>query len=213
MPPADTRANMVCAAVIPRYNTPMRDYRSFDISPASARAFTVEKGKTVRVIDAGGGQAGDLVAFSVFDLAVYLGQARSRVENRTVRPGAGHILYSATQPPVPLLTITEAGAGALDLLYTPCCRWALRQRFQRDADGCHELLLAALAPWQLETIPDPLNLFFSVTVAEDGGMAIAPSPSRPGDAVAFRAEMDLLLAISTCPVSRGGEGYRVETYR
>mgnify|MGYP001367864650 FL=1 len=117
-----------------------------------------------------------------------------------------------------LLTITEDTARALDLLYPACCRWALRERFNVDGDGCLEHLAEALAPWQIEprAIPDPLNLFFAVAVGEGGALTLSPPPSRPGDAVALCAEMDVLLAVSTCAVPRPGReasGYTVEIYR
>jgi uncharacterized protein YcgI (DUF1989 family) len=36
---------------------------------------------------------------------------------------------------------------------------------------------------------------------EDGRLAIAPPRSRPGDSIVLRAEMDLAIAVSSCPAS------------
>jgi uncharacterized protein YcgI (DUF1989 family) len=44
-----------------------------------------------------------------------------------------------------------------------------------------------------------LNFFMSVPVLPDGAMAIVNGHSKPGDSVALRAEMDVLIALSNCP--------------
>jgi len=45
-----------------------------------------------------------------------------------------------------------------------------------------------------------LNLFMNVPVAPDGSFKILPPASRPGDAVVLKAEMDCVVALSSCPV-------------
>jgi uncharacterized protein YcgI (DUF1989 family) len=180
--------------------------QQIEVPPMSARAFTVARGQRVRIIDVAGGQPGDLVAFHAHDLQERFSQARTRVENRTCRIGAGHQLWTNAQPPRVMLSVTgDTGAGH-DLLYTPCCRYALEKRFGVSRDGCLEHLLQALAPWKIGTgqIPDPLNLFFSVDLAADGSLTIAAPRSRPGDYLELRAELDALVAVSTCSVPIAG---------
>jgi len=188
--------------------------RRITIPPASARAFSVARGETLRIIDVEGGQPGDLVAFNDRDLSEWFSQARTRVENRSVTVTAGHRLWSNAQPPAVMFTITEDTAGGHDLLYTPCCRYALEKRFHVSRDGCLENLVRALSPWGLteRNLPDPLNLFFHVGIAENGGMTILPAPSRAGDYVALGAEMDCLIAVAACAVPRAkkNSGYLVQ---
>jgi len=189
-----------------------------DVEAKSARAVELAAGRTLRIVDVAGGQPGDLVAFNRHDLTEQFSQSRTRVENRNCRPGVGHGLWSNLQPPRVMLTITRDSTNAgHDLLYAPCCRYALAKRFGVQRDGCLENLAAALAPWGLSwrQVPDPLNLFFSVSVAPDGSLAIAEPRSRPGDCVELRAEMDCLVAVSTCAVPNTGRensGYQLEIF-
>jgi hypothetical protein len=183
----------------------------------SARAFTVSAGQRVRIVDVAGGQPGDLVAFNAHDLAERFSQARTRVENRTCRVRAGHQLWSEAQPPRVMFSITDATVGDHDLLYTPCCRYALAKRFGVSRDGCLEHLAVALAPWRISIaqVPDPLNLFFHVEVNTDGSLRIGTPSSRPGDVVELRAEMDALIAVSTCSVpipGRDNSPYTIEVW-
>ena len=103
-----------------------------------------------------------------------------------------------------MLSVTADTSGGHDLLYTPCCRWALEKRFGVSRDGCVEHLVEALAPWGITAaaMPDPLNLFFTVSVAPDGAMTILPSRSAAGSYIELKSEMDCLLAVATCAVPR-----------
>jgi uncharacterized protein YcgI (DUF1989 family) len=188
---------------------------AFRIDPRSAKAFPVLKGQVLRIIDIAGGQPGDLVAYNLEDMRERFSQARTRVENRRWRITAGHRLWSNAQPPRVMFSVTEDTAGDHDLLFSPCCRYALELRFGVSRDGCLEHLAGALAPHGviLAEVPDPLSLFFSVTVAPDGTMAIGEHRSGPGDLLALRAEIDCLVAISTCSVpiaGRQNSGYLLE---
>ena len=102
-----------------------------------------------------------------------------------------------------------------DLLYSPCCRYALEKRFDCARDGCLEHLTAALAPWGIppQDVPDPLSLFFRVERTADGQVSLGRHDSQPGAWIELRAEMDCVVAISTCSVplpEKPSTGYRVE---
>jgi uncharacterized protein YcgI (DUF1989 family) len=188
----------------------------FTIAPRSAAAFAVRQGQTLRITDVAGRQPGDLVAFRLDDLRMRSSPSRTRVENRSVRLTAGQALWSGSQPPEIMLTAVHDTGGPHDLLYTPCCRYALAKRFGvTDADGCLENLARELWPFGVSAaeIPDPLNLFFRVSVAADGSLAVAEADSAPGAQLDLRADMDCLVAVSTCAVphrDRPNTGYRIE---
>lgn len=193
----------------------MNVLQHIEVDPMSAEAFTILRGQTIRIVDVAGGQPGDLVAFNLHDLSERFSQARTRVENRTCTVTTGHHLWTNTLPPRVMFTIIADTAGNHNLLYRPCCRYALETRFGVSRDGCQENLARALAPWGLSLldIPDPLSVFFNVIVAADGTFSIGEQRSRPGDSIALRAEMDCLLAVSTCSVPREGKensGFAVE---
>jgi uncharacterized protein YcgI (DUF1989 family) len=48
-------------------------------------------------------------------------------------------------------------------------------------------------------IPQPINLFMNIPVREEGVLGWEPAPTRPGDFVTLRAEMDCLVVVSACP--------------
>jgi len=181
---------------------PHSTINTFVIPPKSAKAFKVKKDQTFRIIDVKGGQPGDLVAFNLHDHHESLGQARTRVENQSCSVTAGHSIWTRTIPPEVMLTITKNTKTRHDLLYTPCCRYALQKRFNLDDNGCFENLLAALEPYGLQAndIPDPLNLFFNVNLTPDGKLNIGDHSSPAGDTFEAIAVMDCLMAVSTCPV-------------
>jgi uncharacterized protein YcgI (DUF1989 family) len=187
------------------------------VSPMSARAFTVSSGQIVRITDIEGRQPGDFVAFKVADRSVKLSQARTRVENGRINVTQGHTLWTNTFPPEVMFRIVRDTYGAHDLLYPPCCRYALEKRFGISRDGCLEHLARALAEWRVKPheIPDPLNLFFSVSVEGGSDMRIAAPSSQPGSAIELKAEMDCIVAVSTCSVPLPGKansGYRITVF-
>lgn len=178
----------------------MNKERYIVISPMTAQAFVVVKGEILQIVDEEGGQPGDFVAFNAHDLAEWFSQSRTRVENQASRITKGNTLWTNAVPPRIMLTIVADTSGHHDLLYTPCNRYALEKRFGVSRDGCQEHLAACLAPWgiKLRDIPDPLNLFFNVVTNATGALSIGDHQSRPGDFIKLRAEMDCLIAISTC---------------
>ena len=181
----------------------------FEIAPKSAKAFQVQAGDLLRIIDIKGGQPGDFVAFNSKNLEERFGQARTRVENGVYAIQAGDTLWTGNNPPCIMFSLTENTCGRHDLLYPPCNRYALEKRFSVDGDGCLENLLSALRPWKIKDslLPEPLNLFFSVEVGEDCKIHLGEHYSSAGDRIEMRAEMDALVAISTCSAPIKGRDY------
>jgi uncharacterized protein YcgI (DUF1989 family) len=48
-------------------------------------------------------------------------------------------------------------------------------------------------------IPQPINLFMNIPVGDGGTIGWEPAPTRAGDSVTLRAEMDVIVAVSACP--------------
>jgi uncharacterized protein YcgI (DUF1989 family) len=57
-----------------------------------------------------------------------------------------------------------------------------------------------------EPLPSSLNFFMNADVAADGRLSFLPPLTRPGAAITLRAEMDLLIALSSCPASTCNAG-------
>jgi hypothetical protein len=76
--------------------------------------------------------------------------------------------------------------------------------------NCYDNLTGALSGFgvPVATVTVAFNVFMCTSVAVDGRLSISPPSSRPGDSIVFRAERDVLVAVSACPapVANGGGG-------
>ena len=101
---------------------PPRD--QIEIAPASAQAFELPDGWTIRVTDAEGSQVGDLFCVARDDPAERFSQARTRVYLQRIDLRVGDALWSTRDRP--LLTVVEDTVGVHDLLSAaaaaPCSR-------------------------------------------------------------------------------------------
>jgi uncharacterized protein len=169
------------------------------IPPASARAFELPTGWTMRVIDVGGSQVGDLFCVAREDPRERLSQSRTRVylERITLRPGDA--IWSTRDRP--LLVLLEDSVGVHDLLFCGCSAFVFEHILDRPGKtGCLDHLAGALAPFGVEqdAVEAPLDLFMATAVTPDGALTIERSPSRPGDSVLLRAETDLVVGLAAC---------------
>lgn len=191
----------------------------------SGRAFLVTKGQHIRVIEVEGGQIGDFVVFNANNLRERFNQARTKADQGKILLTTGDKLYSKFNNV--LLSIVEDTYGIHDLQYGMCNKWVYESAdyhgfsgtvtvggpLGRPSWGCWENLTEALKEWNIppEDIPDPLNIFQTVEIdPRTGRMGIVPGRSKPGDYIDFRAEMDCLAALSSCPST--GRPLRVQVY-
>jgi uncharacterized protein len=180
-----------------------------EIPPCSGTAFRVPAGSLLEVIDPQGEQVADLVAFDANDPGEVLSNGRTFDYASTVRLTTGHVLYSNRSNP--MLTIEQDDIGVHDFLLTPCSRDTWRLCYDDSSDQrprCHANLVTALAPFGIEAdaIPTSFNAFMNLTIASDGGFIVRPPRSRPGDAIAFRAERDLIVGLTACSAAQSNNG-------
>ncbi|KAM0613465.1 hypothetical protein ACHAO3_006649 [Verticillium nonalfalfae] len=66
---------------------------------------------------------------------------------------------------------------------------------------CHSNLVRAVAPHGLQErdVHDVINLFQVTGLDEQGRYFMNPCPAEKGDSIEFLAEVDVLMAMSTCP--------------
>ena len=95
-------------------------------------------------------------------------------------------------------------------LYTPCSEEMYRIQYgiKGNHPNCLDNLRQAFAeagqkPFE---IPTPFNVFMNVEILPDGSLTIKPPLSKGGESIVFKAEMDLMVAVSACPaaVCNGG---------
>jgi urea carboxylase-associated protein 1 len=172
----------------------------FVLAPAGGVARTLRRGQTLRITDLEGQQVADMIAFVLPDLSDRLWPSTTIRLNGTVYFTTGHVLYSELSRP--LFTIVEDTCGRHDMLAGSCNAEIDKVRYGVDEHrGCVENFVEAIAAWGLSRadVPMSFNVFMNCPVQPDGSWSIAEPASRAGDYITFRAEADVLVAISNCP--------------
>lgn len=171
------------------------------IAPRSGTAFRLAKGQLLTVIDPQGEQVSDLVAFNAQDTAEAISSGRSLDYASKLYLTTGDPIYSNRSNV--MLRIEADTVGRHDFLLTPCSKDTFRIIYG-DKDphrGCFGNLEAALAPYGIgpDAIPIAFNCFMNVVIDPGtGSFTVEAPPSRPGDYVSFRAEMDLIIGLTAC---------------
>jgi uncharacterized protein YcgI (DUF1989 family) len=95
--------------------------------------------------------------------------------------------------------------GVHDMLCAAC---DLTRYQLLGVDGWHascqdnlQRVMAGLGHGRIE-VPQPINLFMAVRVAPDGSLMWSPAPTKAGDGVVLRAELDCIVVASACPQDR-----------
>jgi uncharacterized protein YcgI (DUF1989 family) len=162
----------------------------------------LKRGEQLRVIDPEGGQSGDLLAFSL-DGRQRLSNGRTFDYGGKIYVSTGDVLWSDRSNP--MLTIVADQVGRHDFLYSACSLEMYRIQYGVTGDhaNCADNLCSALRELGIEpdSLPTPLNLFMNVEIVGGGQLVVAPPRSRAGDSIVLRAEMDLAIALSSCPAS------------
>jgi len=182
------------------------------VAPMSGLAWSVAAGSLLRIVDAEGGQSGDVFAVAADDLTDGQSNGRSFDYGGTVRLSTGSVLYSRRSRP--LLRIVEDDVGTHDFLYAPCSQEMFE--IQYGATGphpnCLENLTSSLARFGVPpaTVTIAFNVFMNVVVRADGRLDIQAPISTAGQGLTFVAERDVLVAVTACPAvtCNGGSGAR-----
>jgi uncharacterized protein YcgI (DUF1989 family) len=182
-----------------------------DVPAGEGRGVRVPAGQRFRVIDVDGGQVADTFAFRADDVSEFHSAEHTRVHVNRLFPRPGEHFVTNHRRPI-LLLEEDRTPGIHDMLCAACDP----ERYAGlGVEGWHascrenlELAMADLGQSRIK-IPQPINLFMNIPVNEQGELGWEPAPTRPGDFVALRAEMDCLVVVSACPqdiVSINGDG-------
>jgi uncharacterized protein len=172
-----------------------------EVPAGAGRGVRVPAGQRFRVIDVDGGQVADTFAFRAGDVTEFHSAEHTRVHVSRLFPRPGEHFVTNHRRPI-LLLEEDATPGIHDMLCAACDP----ERYAGlGVEGWHascrenlELAMAQLGHTRIE-IPQPINLFMNIPVDEAGRLGWEPAPTRPGDFVTLRAEMDCLVVVSACP--------------
>jgi len=175
--------------------------RSFLVAAQSGLAIQIARDELVRIVDVEGQQVGDLWAIDGGDPGRWLSVSHTRDRRERLFPLVGDSLVDQHGEPV-LKLVADTSPGQHDMLFPPCDRWMYESRGLRGHPNCRDNFLAAAASARLSlpVVPDPVNLFQNSGPRPDGSLDIGVAASRPGDAVIFAAERDLVLILAACSV-------------
>lgn len=166
-------------------------------------AFEMRASNVLRITDCEGQQVADLVAFNLHDLGERVNGESTMLLNGTYNPRQGHVVY--TDDCNPMFTITDDKVGRNYPGALMCSEEMNRHRYGIPGTlNCRDNLTAALRPYGIDkrSIPGAFTPFMNVIHHPDGRAELAEPPSKAGDYIDMRAEMDLLVAISACPQER-----------
>ena len=170
------------------------------LEPQTGTAFEMRAGQQLRVIDLEGEQVADFMAFNRADKSEWLSSGRSIDYANRIYLTKGDILYSNRSRP--MLTIVDDEVGRHDFLLTPCSPETFQIIYKNDAPhpSCFANLATHLAPFGIapDSIPTTFNIFMNVEVGRKGELKILPPPSKAGDSILLRAEMDLIVGLTAC---------------
>ncbi|TVQ54190.1 MAG: urea carboxylase-associated family protein [Rhodobacteraceae bacterium] len=175
--------------------------RRYEIPARHGLAVRLRAGQRVRVINTHGTQVVDSWAFNAADPTEFMSMEHARAGIDRIIPKAPCAMLSNKRRPI-LFFEEDASPGVHDTIIAACDIWRYRglgvEGYHDNCDDNLHMALAAIGFAAAET-PSPFNLFMNIPVRADGSIGWEPSPCAPGDHVTFRAEMDVVYAVSACP--------------
>ena len=165
------------------------------------RGVRVAQGQSFRIVDLEGSQVGDLFAFNADDVREYHSAHHTRAVVDRLFPVPGEQFQSTLRRPI-MTFVADDSPGIHDMLIAPCDP----ARFEQlGVEGwhasCQENLQTVMAGFGHPdvVVPQSINLFMNIPVRPGGTIDWLPAPTKAGDSVTLRAEMDLIVVLSACP--------------
>lgn len=178
------------------------------IAPQSGAAFELKKGDILTVIDPMGQQVSDMVVFNREDHKEKLSAGKTMDFEESILLTKGNFLWSNRSQK--MMEIRDDTNGRNDFLLAPCSPETFKIMYDNPEyhPSCLNNLHSNLKPYgiDIDDIPTAFNIFMNVQFDSKGKLKVLPPTSKPGDLVRFKAEMDLLVALTACSAedSNGG---------
>jgi len=194
---------------------PRQHNRIVDIPARTGKAFVVGEGQIVRVTCNEGPQVADFNVFGNNDPREKFWSIRTRIIGGS-HLSVGHQLWSIPPWTRPMMTIIADtveqpalphGARTHDLIFTRCDGRHYELVFNSPGHpSCQGNLASAIAEFGLTEydVHDPVNLFMTTGLNEEGRPFYLPSASHQGDYVELYADIPCIVAISACPGGSSG---------
>jgi uncharacterized protein YcgI (DUF1989 family) len=163
----------------------------------------MKKGQTLKVINTFGQQVIDFWAFAANDMNEYMSMHHTHAALLKIIPSVGDTLVTTKRRDI-MTIIEDTTPGIHDTLMPSCDRYRYEQLGCTEYHmNCKDNLEVALDKIDVERLvhPAPLNLFMNIPVSPTDNNSIAwdGCPAGVGEYITLRAEMDCIIALSSCP--------------
>ena len=178
------------------------------VQAGAAWSHILRRGHAIRLIDAEGGANAGALFYNADSLTERYNMADTLKAQHTAHLTRGHVLYSDMGRI--LCSITGDSLGWHDPLAG--CSHAQgtaakygEARYQEFRNLCHrnghDSFLVEIAKYGMDArdLAANVNFFSKVVVADTGRMSYVPNHSRAGSWVELRADMNVLVVLTTCP--------------
>ena len=178
------------------------------ISPQSGAAFKMKRGQYLTVIDPQGSQVSDMILINSEDKNEKISSGKTLDFEESILLTAGNYLWSNRSKK--MMEIVEDTNGRNDFLLAPCSPETFQIMYNNfeEHPSCLNNLYTNLAKYgiEMDDIPNAFNIFMNVQFSDVGKLSVLPPTSKAGDHVKFKAEMDLIVALTACSAedSNGG---------
>jgi uncharacterized protein YcgI (DUF1989 family) len=177
------------------------------LEPHTGMALKIRADQILRITDIEGSQIVDLVSYSQQNPQEYLSSPRTVDFNSKIFFSTADILYSDQS--ISMWTITDDKVGRHCFLFAPCDQkmFEITYEVTEAHPNCFDNLSHSLAPFGIKPaqIFVPFNIFMNARINENGKIDILPPLSKPGDVIELRAEMDMIVGISTCSAYKSND--------
>jgi uncharacterized protein len=166
-----------------------------------AKAFEVKKGQLLQIIDVEGQQVADFFAFHKANPEEKLSPPHTRTSLLSLSVKVGDKFRSSLRNP--MFEVVEDTAKSIDLLIAACDeRRYLVDYGVENHRSCVANFEEVLKPYGItrKGFPEPVNIFQKTKIEPDGKLIQQPCPTKPGDYMVLKALMDVIAAVSACPM-------------
>ena len=166
-----------------------------------ARVFEASKGQFVKVIDIEGGQVADFLAFNKDDLKEPLHVGHSYMTELSLRLYPGYILR--TNKKAPIFEVIEDTSKSVDMILPACNEWRYIVDYGiEEHRNCTANFEEVLGKYGLnrDNFANPLNIFQKTVISPDLRIEQVPCDSVAGDYLLLECKMDVVGAVSACPM-------------
>lgn len=178
------------------------------IEKQTGKAFKLQKGQKLKVIDPQGEQVSDMVLFNADDVREKISSGKTLDFEESILISSGNFLWSNRSRK--MMQILEDTNGRNDFLLAPCSPETFKIMYNNPEyhPSCFENLYTNLKPFGIEPddVPTAFNIFMNVQFDSNGKLRVDPPLSEPGDYVLFKAEMDLIVALTACSAEDSNNG-------